>query len=148
MPSEADSALRRDGKAHAMPEDSFFVLRPRGGGGVRVYLDNRCYNRPFDDQTQKIIRIHSTGSAAWMIAFGAIVVAVGAAIAVCATGGAAAVPASGIAAVSAPAAVAILGVPTATSAIVIAFAAKSVGVLKKLRKYSVMEENGKVVLTK
>ena len=100
------------------------------------------------DLGKKVLRIHATGSAAWIIAFSAITVAVGAVIAVCATGGAAAVPASGFAAVSAPAAVAILGIPTATSAIAIAFAAKSAGVLKKLRKYSVSEECGKVVLTK
>ena len=100
------------------------------------------------DLGKKVLRIHATGAAAWVIAFGAIAVAVGAVIAICATGGAAAVPASGLAAVSAPAAVAILGVPAATTAIAVAFAAKSAGVLKKLRKYSVSEENGKVILTK
>ena len=31
----------------------------REGGGVRVYLDNCCYNRPFDDQSQLRIKLEA-----------------------------------------------------------------------------------------
>ena len=31
----------------------------REGGVVRVYLDNCCYNRPFDDQSQLRIKLEA-----------------------------------------------------------------------------------------
>ena len=34
-------------------------VRPQGGDGMRVYLDNCCYNRPFDDQSQPSVRLET-----------------------------------------------------------------------------------------
>lgn len=32
-------------------------MRPQGDGRMRVYLDNCCYNRPFDEQSQLKVRL-------------------------------------------------------------------------------------------
>ena len=40
------------------------LLRPKGVGHMSVYLDNCCYNRPFDDQNQLKIAIESAAKLA------------------------------------------------------------------------------------
>ncbi|QHP79363.1 hypothetical protein EO763_05080 [Pectobacterium odoriferum] len=99
------------------------------------------------DLAKKTIKIKATGKIAWAIAFAAIGIAVGAAIATMGTGGAAA-PVTGTAAlVGAGGAVGILGVSTTTSAITIAIAAGGVRALTQLRKYTIVDKsNSRVVL--
>jgi hypothetical protein len=84
------------------------------------------------DLKNKTLKIKATGKVAWIVAIGAISVAVAATLA---TGGAAA-PASGIIGVGA---VSVLGLPAATTAVMIAIAAGGVGVLNKLRSYKIIE---------
>jgi hypothetical protein len=92
------------------------------------------------DLKNKVLKIKATGNVAWVIAIGAIGIAVTLLIA---TGGTGA-PASGI---IGGGAVAVLGLPTAISAISIAVAAGGVGVLNSLRRYKIAEQsNGKLVL--
>ncbi|MEI3776128.1 hypothetical protein [Pectobacterium brasiliense] len=99
------------------------------------------------DLAKKTIKIKATGKVAWVIAFAAIGIAVGATIATVGTGGAA-TPVTGTAAlVGASGAVGVLGVSTTTSAIAIAVAAGGVGVLTRLRKYTIVDKsNSRVVL--
>ena len=100
------------------------------------------------DLGKKILKIKATGKAAWIIAFGAISVAATAAIVTAGSGGTTApatVPISGIAAIGAAGA---LGVPATTSAVLIAVAAGGVGVLNKLRKYKIIENNGDKLILK
>ena len=92
----------------------------------------------------KVIRIKATGKAAWIVAIGAIGVAVAGILAAPATGGVT----SSAAFLMAPAAVTTLGLPSATTAILIAVAAGGVGVLNKLRDYDIVEENDKRVKLK
>ena len=89
------------------------------------------------DLKKKVIRIRVTGKVAWVVAIGAIAVAVAAIIA---SGGLALAPlaAPGVALAAAPA-VGILGFPTTAAAISIAITAGSVGALNRLRKYKVVE---------
>lgn len=89
------------------------------------------------DLAKKTITIKATGRVAWLIAFGAIVIATGIAIAFIptagATGGGSVPPSSaGFVAVSVTAA-SILGFPTASAAIAVAVAARGTSVLTKLR---------------
>ena len=84
------------------------------------------------------------GKAAWIVAIGAIGVAVAGILAAPATGGVT----SSAAFLMAPAAVTTLGLPSATTAILIAVAAGGVGVLNKLRDYDIVEENDKRVKLK
>ena len=92
------------------------------------------------DLKNKIIRIKATGKVAWLVAIGAIGVAVMAA-------------ASGVgipvAATSAVAATAVLGIGTTTSAVAIAVAAGGVGILTSLRDdYDIVEKNSKRIVLK
>lgn len=98
------------------------------------------------DLGKKVLRIKATGKVAWVVAFGAIVIAV--------TGALYPVPepttqvaSKAFAATAAGGAVSILGVGTTAAAISIAVAAGGVGVLNKLRKYKVVStSNNRVVL--
>lgn len=100
------------------------------------------------DLAKKTLRIKATGRVAWAVAFGAIGVAVYAAIATLGTGGAAA-PVAGFAAASAGgAAIGVLGSAATATAISMAVAVKSISVLKKLRQdYSITKtSSGSVIL--
>lgn len=92
----------------------------------------------------KVIRIKATGKAAWIVAIGAIGVAVASFLSAPATGGVSTVSSF----VGASAAVTTLGLSTTTSAILIAIAAGGVGVLNKLRDYDIVEENDKRIKLK
>jgi len=93
------------------------------------------------DLKEKVIKIKATGKVAWIIALGAIGVAV---TVVIASGGSLA-PASGIIGV---AAISILGLPVAISAVSIAVAAGGVAVLNKLRKYKIVKNDDEVLILK
>lgn len=95
------------------------------------------------DLARKTIRIRATGNVAWVIAFGAIGIAVvGIMTAVPTGGGSAAV--SGVAAAGA---VGILGAGATSTAIAIAVAAGGVGALAKMRNYTeVSRSDGLLVL--
>ncbi len=95
------------------------------------------------EKGQETIEIEGclSGKVAWIVAIGAISVAV---VAVLATGGAA-TPASGIVAIGA---VATLGLPVTITAMSIAVAAGGVGVLNKLRSYTIIEKNNNRVILK
>ena len=90
----------------------------------------------------KVIKIKATGKVAWVIALGAISVAV---LVTVGSGGTAA-PAAGVVGIGAAS---ILGLPAAISAVAIAIAAVGVGVLNSLRKYKVVSNSGgKLVLSR
>ncbi len=89
------------------------------------------------DLRKKVLRIKATGKVAWVVAIGAIAIAITAIMVSPASGGASS--AAGV--IAAPAAIAALGAPVAYSAIVIAIAAGGVGSLNKLRKYKVVSQN-------
>lgn len=94
------------------------------------------------DLKKKVLRIKATGKVAWLVAIGAIGVAVAIAVS---TGGAGA-PASGVIGLGA---VSILGLSAATSAVAIAFAAGGIGALNTLRKYKIVSDVGdKLVLSR
>jgi hypothetical protein len=93
------------------------------------------------DLKEKTLKIKATGKVAWIIAIGAIGVAV---TIVIATGGTGA-PASGIIGVGA---VSVLGLPAAISAVSIAVAAGGVGVLNKLRNYRIVKNNDNILILK
>lgn len=98
------------------------------------------------DLSKKIIRITATGKVAWLIAIGAISVAVIAVLKspVAATGGPSALAVNGfVAASSAGAAVSIWGVSTTVAAISICVAEKSVKTLKKLYNGYTVVSKGK-----
>jgi hypothetical protein len=92
----------------------------------------------------KTIKIRATGRVAWAVAFGAIGIAVYAAIATIPSGGAAA-PISGITALGA---VGILGGATTAAAIALAVAAGGLGVLTKLRTYKEVSRSDGVLILK
>jgi hypothetical protein len=95
------------------------------------------------DLARKTIRIRATGNVAWLVAFGAIGVAVVGILAAVPTGGGSAAV-SGFAAVGA---VGILGAGTTSTAIAIAVAAGGVGALTKMRNYTeVSRADGILVL--
>lgn len=97
------------------------------------------------DLKNKTLKIKATGKAAWIIAIGAVGVAVAGIMLAPASGGTSSI-ASGIVA---PAAVGIWGVSATLSAISIAVAAGGVGVLNKLREYKIIENtDNKLVLKK
>lgn len=87
------------------------------------------------DLKNKVLKIKVTGKVAWVIAIGAVAVAVPIAIA---SGGAAA-PISGIVGIGA---VSVLGLPAAMAAVMIAVSAGGVGVLNKLRAYKIVDNSG------
>ena len=97
------------------------------------------------DLCKKVIKIKATGKVAWIVAAGAIAVAVVAVMATPVTGGAS----NAAHLIVAPAAVATLGVSVTSSAIAIAVAAGGIGGLNKLRRYSVKKNSdGSITLTK
>lgn len=83
------------------------------------------------DLAKGVIKIKYVGKAAWLVAIGAIGVAVASLMVSPATAGVSA----GFAAASAAGAVGILGAATTATAISIAVAAGGVGVLNRLRDY-------------
>ena len=103
------------------------------------------------DLVNKVVRIKATGSAAWIVAIGAVGVAV---LAVTAAPAAAVVPpaeagVAAFAAAGAAPAAAILGMPAAIVAVSMAVAGGGVGVLNKLRKYEIVEKSdSRLVLRK
>lgn len=97
------------------------------------------------DLARKTIKIKATGKIAWLVAIGAIGVAVIAILSAPATAGGGALVSGAVA----PAAVGILGFSTTATAISIAIAGGGVAVLNKLRGYSLEKiSDDKVVLTK
>lgn len=97
-----------------------------------------------DNLRKKVYRIKATGKVSWVVAIGAIGIAVATLMAAPATGGTSAI----VAGVTAPAAVSILGSSVAVACITMAVAAGGIGVLNKLRKYKIVERNGKTFLIK
>ena len=96
----------------------------------------------------KVIKIKATGKVAWVIAIGAIGVAV-VAILYPVPEPATQTGAKGIAALTGGAAVGILGAGTAMSAIAISVASGGVAALNKLRGYKIISNSGdKLVLKK
>jgi len=94
------------------------------------------------DLIKKVLKIKATGKVAWVVAIGAISVAV---VSILATGGTSA-PVSGAMATGA---VAVLGISTTASAISIAVAAGGVGVLNRLREYKIIEtKHDRLILKK
>lgn len=91
-----------------------------------------------------IIKLKGIGKVAWLVAVGAIGVAVTAVIAAPVTGG----TSSLVAATAAPAAVSILGVSATTAAISIAVAGGGVAVLNKLRNYEIVEKHATYMVLK
>lgn len=90
----------------------------------------------------KVLRIKATGRVAWVIAVGAI----GIAVTILLTTGGTGAPVSGIVGIGA---VSVLGLPAAISAVSIAVAAGGVGALNSLRAYDIIDKNGgKLVLKK
>lgn len=96
------------------------------------------------DLERKVLKIKATRGAAWIVAVGAITVAVVATLAAPATGGASSL----VSVAAAPAAVSILGASTTIAAINIAVAAGGTKALNKLREYKIVKNNGKTILIK
>ena len=98
------------------------------------------------DLRRKVIKIKATGKVAWVVAIGAIGVAVVATLAIVPTGGTSA-PATGV---LLPAAIAfgggIGGISVACTAVSIAVAAGGVGALNTLHEYDLSEKDGVVIL--
>lgn len=96
-----------------------------------------------------VITIEAIGPVAWVVAIGAIGVAVAGAMTTVGSGGAAAPVGIVMEGISAPGLIATFGsVSTVTTAISIAVAGGGVGTLTSLRKYKAKRENGKVVLSR
>jgi len=104
------------------------------------------------DLTNKVLKIKATGNISWVIALGAIGVAVTAILTLpIATTPLAPISAAEnfIAISSAPIAIGILGYSTTISAITIAVTAGSISILNKLRKYKIIKkEKNKLILVK
>lgn len=101
------------------------------------------------DLARKVFKIHATGKVAWVIAYGAITVAIASVISEMVTVGADSPIAIPVSLVSGTAAATTLGIPVATSAISIGVAAGSASALKKLRGYNLKKISAdKIVLTK
>lgn len=94
------------------------------------------------DLKKKVIIIKSKGKVAWLVASGAIAVAV---ISIICTGGTATPAAT---AFMAPVAVSILGIKTAVFALSLAIISGGVGILNKLRKYEIVENNNNRLILK
>ena len=94
------------------------------------------------DLKKKVVRIKATGKVAWVVAFGAITVAVISALTVNPAGEAIAITTGG-------AAVTVLGGVTATAAIVIAVSADSAKVLTSLRdNYTIVSKTSNSITLK
>ncbi|MDG5853126.1 hypothetical protein [Clostridium beijerinckii] len=91
------------------------------------------------DLKNKVVRIKAKGAVAWVIAIGAIGIAVAATLVAPITGGTSEVASLA----AAPAAISVLGVSTATAAVGIAVAAGGIGALNDLRDYRIIENNDK-----
>jgi hypothetical protein len=87
------------------------------------------------DLAKKTIKIRATGKVAWVVAFGAIGIAVYAVASTIPTGGTSAPIAGQVAGITGGAAVTILGGAATYSAIAVAIAAGGIGALTSLRKY-------------
>lgn len=96
------------------------------------------------DLARSTFRIKAAGKVAWVVAFGAIVVAVASVLAAPATGGTSA----SVGLVAAPAAVATIGGAATTAAIGIAVGAGTTAVLGKLRKYKVVKHTKNKLILK
>ena len=105
----------------AMTEKELAEAIESGANSIEIY----------GDLARHTIGIKATGQAAWLVAIGAIGVAVASLMVSPATAGVSA----GFAAASAAGAVGILGAATTATAISIAVAAGGVGVLNRLRDY-------------
>lgn len=96
-----------------------------------------------------VITIEAIGPVAWVVAIGAIGVAVAGVMTTVGSGGAAAPVGVVMEGISAPGLIATFGsVSTVTTVISIAVAGGGVGTLTTLRKYKAKREGGKVVLTR
>jgi hypothetical protein len=87
------------------------------------------------DLKKKVLRIKATGKVAWVVAIGAI----GVAVVIAVGSGGAGTPASAVIGIGA---VSVLGLSAATSAVAIALAAGGVGALNTLRKYKIVSDTG------
>ena len=105
----------------AMTEKELAEAIESGANSIEIY----------GDLARHTIGIKATGQVAWLVAIGAIGVAVASLMGSPATAGVSA----GFAAASAAGAVGILGAATTATAISIAVAAGGVGVLNRLRDY-------------
>ena len=95
------------------------------------------------------LAIQAIGPVAWVVAIGALGVAVAGIFVTVGTGGGLAPAGLVTEACAAPALIAAFGsVGTASTALSIAVAGGGVGILSSLRKYKARKENGKVILTK
>jgi hypothetical protein len=93
------------------------------------------------DLKEKTLKIKATGKVAWVIAIGAIGIAVTIVIITGGTG----TPVSGFIGVGA---VSVLGLPAAITAVSIAVAAGGVGILNKLRSYKIVENSENILILK
>ena len=101
------------------------------------------------DLCKKVVKIHATGKPTWIIAFGAITVAIYATISLIPTGGASAPAAAPSELIATTVAATTLGLPAAISAVSIGVAAGSAAVLNKLRNYKLTKiSEDKIILTK
>ena len=99
------------------------------------------------DLARKTIRIKATGKVTWVVAIGAVAVAVVAAGATLGSAGTAAPVAGPVAVVSLGAAATVWGVPTAATAVAIALAGGGIATLGSLRKYRLEKiSDNKVIL--
>lgn len=97
------------------------------------------------DLAKKTVKIKATGKVAWIVAIGAISIAVIAILSAPATAGTSSLISAGVA----PVAVGVLGAGTTVTAISIAVAGGSVAVLNKLRGYKLEKiSDNKVILKK
>ena len=99
------------------------------------------------DLGKKVLRIKATGKVAWIVAFGALGIAVAGALYPIPEP-TTQVASKAFAATSAIGAVSILGVGTTATAISIAVAAGGVGVLNKLRRYKIVSTSNNSVILK
>lgn len=94
------------------------------------------------DLSRKVLKIKATGKVAWLVAIGAI----GIAVVITVGSGGTAAPAAGFVGLGA---VSVLGISAATSAVAIAIAAGGVSALNSLRQYKIVSESdNKVVLSR
>ena len=96
-----------------------------------------------------VLVIEAIGPVAWVIAAGAIAVAIAGVVTTVGTGGAGAPAGAALECIATPGLIATFGsVGTAATAIGIAVAGGGIGTLSTMRKYRAMRENGNVVLTR
>lgn len=99
------------------------------------------------DLAKNIYRIHATGKAAWIIAVGAVAVALTAVTLGMRMGGRAKAVSAGLGVGGSAGAIAVLGVSATKLAVQLAFAGGSIAVLTQLRNYEQVSYDGdKLVL--